>query len=235
MATTDTDTITTPITNPSHHSPSNSQGSSTNPPPLSPLKEEIPEPPGDKQQEEDTAMDTGASAQLQLDNKPQIHDGFQDFTAEEILKYQRYEADYACRLKAKYFSNKDIYGGKLAFRVFFTDIYPYVAGEFRGKAAYMITSPYPSMGGSMLHGAGGNCEIFDFTVNVGDETIKASRYKNADYCAQLRLALSHRWSPTRSYADPKQSFIEQGNVLISGAETCPSVPNGNITPQKKSG
>lgn len=173
MATTDTETITTPITNPSHHSPSNSQGSSTNPPPppLSPLKEEIPEPPGDKHQEEDTAMDTGASAQLQLDNKPQIHDGFQDFTAEEILKYQRYEADYACRLKAKYFSNKDIYGG----------------------------------------------EIFDFTVNVGDETIKASR-----------------WSPTRSYADPKQSFIEQGNVLGSGAEACPSVPNGNITPQKKS-
>jgi len=106
MATTDTDTITTPITNPSHHSPSNSQGSSTNPPPLSPLvslsldfhfhalrfvfwfsqsllgfqiaqKEEIPEPPGDKQQEEDTAMDSGTSAQLQLDNKPQIHDGFQ--------------------------------------------------------------------------------------------------------------------------------------------------------------
>ena len=132
----------------------------------------------------------------------------------------------------------------------------------RGKAAYVITSPYPSMGGSMLHG--GNyywCaawlllimhssvgEIFDFTVNVGDETIKASRYKNADYCGVLSCCflnliwwlscvwlLSHRWSPTRSYADPKQSFIEQGNVLTSGAETCPSVPNGNITPQKKSG
>ncbi|XP_074278046.1 uncharacterized protein LOC141601647 [Silene latifolia] len=39
-----------------------------------------------------------------------VIDGFQDFTAEEILKYQKYEADYACRLRAKYFSNKDFYG-----------------------------------------------------------------------------------------------------------------------------
>ena len=43
-----------------------------------------------------------------------------------------------------------------------------------------------------------------------------------------------RWSPTRSYADPKQSFVDQGNVSASAAETCPSIPNGNITPQKKS-
>lgn len=35
------------------------------------------------------------------------------FTAEEILKYDKYEAGYASYLRAKFFSDKDIYGGKL--------------------------------------------------------------------------------------------------------------------------
>lgn len=35
------------------------------------------------------------------------------FTPEEITKYDKYEADYASYLRAKYFSEKDVYGGKL--------------------------------------------------------------------------------------------------------------------------
>ncbi|KAL9243331.1 hypothetical protein vseg_017231 [Gypsophila vaccaria] len=101
--------------------------------------------------------------------------GFQDFTDEEILKYQKYEADYASRLRAKYFSNKDIYGA----------------------------------------------DIFDLTVVMGEETIKAGR-----------------WSPTRSYADPAQKFEDAIKVVASSSETrsgvkmSPAISNGNMTPQR---
>ncbi|KAH9607333.1 hypothetical protein KSS87_017547 [Heliosperma pusillum] len=93
-----------------------------------------------------------------------------DFTAEEILKYQKYEADYACRLRAKYFSNKDIYGA----------------------------------------------DVFDLKVDMGNETIKASR-----------------WSPTQSFADPAQSFEDTGRVVASGSEIPPNDSNGNVAPQNK--
>ncbi|KAL2935396.1 ABC transporter B family member 20 [Bienertia sinuspersici] len=35
------------------------------------------------------------------------------FTAEENLKYNKYEAGYASYLRAKFFSDKDIYGGDI--------------------------------------------------------------------------------------------------------------------------
>lgn len=164
--------------NNNHHSPSNSQGSSTHPYPpsssLSPLpsysfpqKEEVAE-------EDFTPMDTGGSALPH--NNPQLSHTQQCFTDEEILKYDKYEAGYASYLRAKYFSDKDIYGG----------------------------------------------DIFDLVVPVGSETIKASR-----------------WSPTRSYADPAQSFVDFGNVLATGEEipvasaSSPNIANGNVTPVKK--
>jgi hypothetical protein len=34
------------------------------------------------------------------------------FNADYIEKFKKYEADYTCRLMAKYFSKKNLYGGK---------------------------------------------------------------------------------------------------------------------------
>lgn len=42
-----------------------------------------------------------------------LPDSLQDLeTSEYIEKYRKYEADYTRRLKEKYFSKKNIYGGK---------------------------------------------------------------------------------------------------------------------------
>ncbi|KNA20778.1 hypothetical protein SOVF_049210 [Spinacia oleracea] len=151
------------------NSPSNSQSSSTHPPPPSSPKKE-------RGEEDFTAMDTDASALP--DNKPLMSHSLQCFTPEEITKYDKYEADYASYLRAKYFSEKDVYGG----------------------------------------------DIFDLTVTVGNETVKASRR-----------------SPTQSFANPAQSFVDYGSALgsreetpsASGAETASNIANGNVTPIKK--
>ncbi|XP_021757219.1 uncharacterized protein LOC110722248 isoform X2 [Chenopodium quinoa] len=163
-------------------SPSNSQGSSTHPPnhnhnqnpSLSPSST-LPSFPQDKE-DSTAAMNTGATAPPQ-DNSNITH-SHQCFTADEIAKYNKYEADYASYLRAKYFSDKDVYGG----------------------------------------------DIYDLTVKVGNETIKASRS-----------------SPTRSFAEPAQSVVDPGHVLASevelpapGAEPSPNIANGSITPVKKS-
>ncbi|KAK9669064.1 hypothetical protein RND81_13G106600 [Saponaria officinalis] len=139
---------------------SNSEGSSTNPHKV--------------EEEEKREMENRISEEVDKNSHIVSH-GFQGFTAEEILKYQKYEVDYACRLRAKYFSNKDIYGA----------------------------------------------DIFDLTVAVDNETIKAGR-----------------WSPTRSYADPAQSFEDPVRVVASSSETpsgakmSPDVGNGNMAPQR---
>ncbi|KAA0058023.1 uncharacterized protein E5676_scaffold346G00180 [Cucumis melo var. makuwa] len=48
------------------------------------------------------------------EKKPDLTDQFEDFyNFNSIEKYQKYEADYAQRLMAKYFSKKNLYGGNI--------------------------------------------------------------------------------------------------------------------------
>ncbi|KMT10871.1 hypothetical protein BVRB_5g113680 isoform B [Beta vulgaris subsp. vulgaris] len=56
-------------------------------------------------------MDTGDSTVPE--SKSHLPDTLQCFTPEEMLKYEKYEASYASYLRAKYFSDKDIYGGEI--------------------------------------------------------------------------------------------------------------------------
>uniref|UniRef100_A0A5B6ZVN4 Uncharacterized protein n=1 Tax=Davidia involucrata TaxID=16924 RepID=A0A5B6ZVN4_DAVIN len=45
---------------------------------------------------------------------PDLIDPFEDMNSEDyIQKFNKYETDYTSRLMAKYFSDKDIYGGKI--------------------------------------------------------------------------------------------------------------------------
>ncbi|XP_043699319.1 uncharacterized protein LOC122650083 [Telopea speciosissima] len=47
-----------------------------------------------------------------LERKPELVESFFDSdTPDYTEKYNKYEADFVCRLKAKYFSKKDLYGG----------------------------------------------------------------------------------------------------------------------------
>ncbi|GAB2270194.1 hypothetical protein Dimus_005098 [Dionaea muscipula] len=91
---------------------SNSQGSSTSPVPhLS--SSPHPPPPESSLPQGNLAMDDPVVAD-ELDKKPGLTDIFEDFESEEDTeKYQKYEAEYARRLMAKYFSHKDMYGGDI--------------------------------------------------------------------------------------------------------------------------
>ncbi|XP_057466550.1 uncharacterized protein LOC130755980 isoform X2 [Actinidia eriantha] len=49
-----------------------------------------------------------------VDKKPPSIDPFEDMNSEAyIKKFSKYEADYTLRMMAKYFSDKDIYGGNI--------------------------------------------------------------------------------------------------------------------------
>ncbi|XP_057519929.1 uncharacterized protein LOC130800428 [Amaranthus tricolor] len=111
------DTENTPsIQNPTQNqnqseSPSNSQGSSTHPS----LSPPLPSQPSKKEvipKEEFAVMDNDGPALP--DKKPQFAGNtVRCFTENEILKYDKYEANYASYLREKYFSDKDINGGSI--------------------------------------------------------------------------------------------------------------------------
>ncbi|XP_057474541.1 uncharacterized protein LOC130762735 [Actinidia eriantha] len=49
-----------------------------------------------------------------VEKKPPSIDPFEDMNSEEFIKkFSKYEADYTLRMMAKYFSDKDIYGGNI--------------------------------------------------------------------------------------------------------------------------
>ncbi|GAB4860928.1 hypothetical protein Ancab_036089 [Ancistrocladus abbreviatus] len=89
-------------------SASNSESSSTT---AAPLPNSPPPPPLDStQHQEEFAINSGVGDELE--KKPDLADILEGFESEEdFLKYQQYEADYARRLMAKYFSDRNIYGG----------------------------------------------------------------------------------------------------------------------------
>ncbi|XP_038679906.1 uncharacterized protein LOC119981027 [Tripterygium wilfordii] len=84
-----------------------------------------------------------------VDKKPETAQHFEFLDGENYIeKYSKYESDYTRRLMAKYFSEKNLYGGN----------------------------------------------IFEEKMTIDDEAISSSR-----------------WSGTRSFADPVQSFEEQSS------------------------
>ncbi|GMH17095.1 hypothetical protein Nepgr_018936 [Nepenthes gracilis] len=88
-------------------SASNSESSSTSP--ILHSSPPPPPPPDSSQHKEDHAVDCGTLDELH--KNPDSVNIFEQFESEEdIKKYQKYEADYACRLMSKYFK-KNIYGG----------------------------------------------------------------------------------------------------------------------------
>ncbi|XP_047339025.1 uncharacterized protein LOC124942541 isoform X2 [Impatiens glandulifera] len=87
-------------------SASNSEISSTQPPPAPAPAPALPA----SLQHQDAAIDNGIRDALE--RKPLLVDPFEDMNSEEYIeRFSKYEADYTCRLMAKYFSDKDIYGG----------------------------------------------------------------------------------------------------------------------------
>ncbi|KAK6925176.1 hypothetical protein RJ641_009502 [Dillenia turbinata] len=103
---------------------------------------------------------------------PELVDPFEYMdSAEYTEKYKKYEAEYTLWLNARYFSNKNLYGGN----------------------------------------------IYDHVVQVGNETIKSSR-----------------WPNTRTYADPVQAFKDLSNDSASPEDASSDILNGK-SPSKKSG
>ncbi|XP_047339024.1 uncharacterized protein LOC124942541 isoform X1 [Impatiens glandulifera] len=89
-------------------SASNSEISSTQPPPAPAPAPALPA----SLQHQDAAIDNGIRDALE--RKPLLVDPFEDMNSEEYIeRFSKYEADYTCRLMAKYFSDKDIYGGNV--------------------------------------------------------------------------------------------------------------------------
>ncbi|CAK9147889.1 unnamed protein product [Ilex paraguariensis] len=60
------------------------------------------------------ANENGAHDMLQKKTEAGAIDPFKDMNSKEYIgKFKKYEADYTRRLKAKYFSDKNIYGGNI--------------------------------------------------------------------------------------------------------------------------
>lgn len=74
-----------------------------------------------------------------------------------IEKYKKYEADYAQRLMAKYFSKKNLYGGRYNWYI---------------SLLYILMPPFLHMETSTIFA--GN--IYEENTTIDDEIIKSSRY-----------------------------------------------------------